>query len=140
MATFIQLTRARNPVPVWVNLDLVKEITRQPAVDNDYQGRAPERTELWFGGYGDDKEFISVAETPEQILATADPENACEGGGPSRCGYYDYLGAGTGSGDLSHPAWHAAAEEARRHMQSCMRIERTGLCQTCVRHEERLRA
>jgi hypothetical protein len=139
MARFVKLTDVFGHGPEWVNLDVVKAMTRKPAVDNDYQGRAPERTELWYGGFGDDREFVAVVETPEQIVALGDPEHACPN--PDRCAYDEYLGRGDGSGDLSHRAFHAAVSEAEQHISPCQITERTGrLCQTCAHYEERLRA
>lgn len=74
MATFVKLTNAFSKTPVWVNLDLVREMVRQPAVDNDHQGRAPERTALSFDSAGnrDRWDVTHVAETPEQILDALD--------------------------------------------------------------------
>jgi len=76
MATFIRLTNAFNPAKqVLVNLDRVQSAERFPAVDNDYQGRAPERTVLWFRGYGDDREAESVVETLDEIERIANDVN-----------------------------------------------------------------
>lgn len=71
---FVKLTNVFRQTPEWVNLDLVKTIQRLPAVDNDFHGRAPERTELWYGGYGDDNEGVCVVETPEEIIAAGNGE------------------------------------------------------------------
>lgn len=139
MSRFVKLTNAFRPTPVWVNLDIAKEITRLPAVDNDRQGRAPERTEIWFGGYGDDREASSVVETPEQILAAGDPENACPN--PERCSYPEYLAyRKDGQDDLGHGVYHAAEKLAEQHAQSCRVYESGRDCPACQRHEERLRA
>lgn len=137
MAKFVKLTNAFSERPTWVNVELVKQITRQPAVDNDYHGRAPERTELWFGGYGDEREYADVAETPEQILASADPENACLD--PDRCSYVSHYLA-YGGPDLTHGGYHAAEKLAEQHMTSCTLMARLGSCPSCETHEKRLRA
>lgn len=73
MATFVKLTSTARQQPIWVNVDLVREMHRQPAVDDDLYGKAPERTTLSFDstGYGDHWDTTDVAETPEDIAHLA---------------------------------------------------------------------
>lgn len=135
---FVKLTNVYRQRPEWVNLDLVKTMARLAAVDNDFQGRAPERTSLWFRGYGDDKEGVDVVETPEQILALGDPENACPDP-PGACGYYTHYLA-YGGPDLTHAGYHAACALFDRHARECRSMEMRGICQTCADGEKRIRA
>lgn len=137
MPTFVKLTRVLQKCPVWVNLDRVGMIERLPAVDNEYAGRAPERTELWFRGYGDDRESVAVVETPEQILAQGDPENACPD--PGLCVYVSqYLARGPA--DLTHAGFHAAEAAGANHIRNCTFTERTHrFCEICIDHERRVR-
>lgn len=141
MPRFVKLTRAFSPNgPIWVNLDLVREMTRQAAVDDDYQGKAPERTCLSFDSTGnrDNWDVTDVAETPDEILAKGNPENACPDP-PGECGYYTHYLA-YGGPDLTHVGYHAAEKLAETHLASCRLMETRGECSACTRHEERLRS
>lgn len=73
MSRFVQVTSAYGSSPVWVNMDLVREMTREAAVDNDCQGRSPERTRLSFdrSGNRDNWDVTYALETPEAILGLA---------------------------------------------------------------------
>lgn len=90
MATFLKLTETNNQ-PVWVNLDRVNQMSRLPAYEGDVHGwiddkgdvqeqligARPERTRLLFGITShDDDDFVECLETPDDILAVLDPENA----------------------------------------------------------------
>jgi hypothetical protein len=138
MSQFVKLTDAFRQTPEWVNLDRVKTITRRPAVDNDYQGKAPEWTELWFGRWGDDKEYSCVVETPEQIQALSGAEPPCPDP-PGECGYYTHYLA-YGGPDLTHAGFHAAVTIHERHSIACKIYESGRDCSVCTSGERRVRA
>lgn len=77
MATIVKLTQADGQQKaVWVNLDLVQTMRRQPpSPETTYSNARPESTRIWFGSNGDGSidacDFEYVLETPEQILEAA---------------------------------------------------------------------
>lgn len=77
--------------------------------------------------------------TADELAKALDPEGACPE--PGRCGYSEYLAyRQEGQTDLSHGAYHAAVTLAEQHGRSCRVYESGRVCETCRRHEQRLRA
>lgn len=81
MAGFVKLTRAAKPGgEVWVNLDRVLWMRRFGASGPTvYSPALPDHTRMYLGGSTDDEplgDHQEVLETPEQILALADPDGS----------------------------------------------------------------
>ena len=144
MATFVKLTRANKAAQtVWVNLDTVRRMERQPGHESsDMYSARPDRTVIWFSQDGpsvDDWDVVEVNEEPDQILALSDPENACPD--PSNCGYSNYLAyRKDGETDLSHGGYHGAIRISEQHGATCKVYESGKVCPTCLRNEVRVRA
>lgn len=140
MATFVKLTHIRTEQPGWVNLALVQCMKRLgPSRATTYSPDLPERTLLVFGPPTDGDPFsnsVEVLETPDEIVALLDPDRCPD---PSHCSYTNHYLA-YGGPDLTHAGFHAAERIAQQHMASCRVYESGRVCQTCQRHEERLRA
>jgi hypothetical protein len=74
LTDFWSVQRGQLPATqIVVNLDQVKTIQRLPAhPGSDTRSGLPERTQLWFGGYGPDvSEQVFVTETPDEIFDAA---------------------------------------------------------------------
>lgn len=142
MSKFVRLTYARSEQPGWVNLDLVQCMRRMaPSRATTYSPDLPERTLVVFGPPDDGDPFsnsVEVIETPERILAIADPENACPDP-PGACGYYTHYLA-YGGPDLTHAGFHAAVAIHERHATTCGVSESGRVCSVCTAGESRIRA
>lgn len=110
---------------LWINTNAITDWVRVPGGS---------RLFLTTGGSP-----IAVTIDPDELAAAIDPDGFCLDGGPSMCGYQDYLGARRDdeSSDLSHAGYHAADDACRRHMKSC---KSDRVCSVCTDHERRMRA